>query len=72
MGADRPITARELARLLRVLAGMIEAGTTNDVDLAPPRRRRTPKRAPAATTTEPSDLAKARARAALRRHGVLP
>ncbi len=71
MSADKPLTPRELARLLRAFAHLIESTTDEPPADAPaPRQRRRRKRA--ADAPEVSDLTKERARRALRRIGVLP
>ncbi len=65
---DTPLTPRELARLLRAFAHMLEASAADETP-APRRARRRaaePQAAPASPETE------ARARAALRKIGVLP
>lgn len=65
---DVPLTPRELARLLRAFAHLIEA-SADDATHEPtraPRRRRAPNVSP------PSPVTAARATAALKKLGVIP
>lgn len=66
---DTPLTRRELARLLRAFAALLERSDVpaNDTGVARSRPR---KARPAGVP--PSDVTRARARAVLRRMGVLP
>ena len=64
---DPVLTRRELARLLRAFACLIERLDEVANDTTPVRSPRRAKRLP-----EPSELSRARARAALRKLGALP
>lgn len=66
---DVPLTRRELARLLRVFAALLERSNmpANDTGVI-----RSPSKKARPGSVPPSDVTRARARAVLRRMGVLP
>ena len=68
LDGDKPVTKRELARLLRAFAHMIERFDVTENDTA---QRRAPRKAKPPLAS-PSELTRARARAALRKLGTLP
>lgn len=69
--SEEPLTRRELARLLRAFAALVERA--EEAGPVPQLRRRSPrKRRPDAENMPPDETSRERARAACRRAGLLP